>query len=103
MSDGQARSSRAVIPAQTPECRWVRGAGTLWRKAGDTVVLLPETGEGQAPLVVSGSAALLWELLAHPVTLSELVAQLSAVYEVKAPEIESDLEPVLAGLHAAAA
>ena len=81
----------------------MRADGTLWRQAGDTLVLLPPAGEGRTPLVVSGSAAPLWDLLADPVTLSELAAKLAAVYEVEAPVIEKDLEMVIQGLYAAGA
>jgi hypothetical protein len=52
---------------------------------------------------VSGSAALLWELLADPIMLSELAAELAAIYEVEASGIEVGLAPVLEGLHTAGA
>lgn len=81
----------------------MRAAGTLWRNAGDTLVLLPEGGDDQAHLVVSGSAALLWDLLAEPITLSDLVAQLVATYKVEQARIEADIAPILERLYSAGA
>ena len=103
MSDGRDEPNRGGVPGAYTGCRWVRAAGTLWRNAGDTVVLLPEGGHDQAHLVVSGSAALLWDLLADPVTLSELAAELAVIYEADTPRIEADLVPILEGLLAAGA
>jgi len=103
MSDGPDESSDCVVSEAPSGCRWVRAAGTLSRTARDTLVLLPEGGKDQTPLVVSGSAALLWELLADPIMLSELAAELAAIYEVEASGIEVGLAPVLEGLHTAGA
>lgn len=103
MGDRPDESSGCAVPGGSTGCRWVRAAGTLWRNAGDTVVLLPEGGDDQTHFVVSGSAALLWDLLADPVTLAELAAELAVIYEVETPRIEADLAPVLEGLLAARA
>ena len=103
MSHGPDESAASADPEVPCGCRWVRAAGTLWRNSGDTVILLPDAREGQIPLVMSGSAVLVWELLADPVTLSELAAELAAVYEMEAPVIAADLEPILEVLHAATA
>jgi hypothetical protein len=103
MSDGQTPSGDGLLPEAALRSRWVRAAGTLWRNAGETVVLLPAAEERPTPLVVSGSAAVIWELLAEPVTLSELAAKLAAIYEVEAQVIERDLSPVLEGLYTEAA
>ena len=103
MSDGPEESSGCAVSEVPSGCRWVRAAGTLSRNAGDTLVVLPEGGDDQTPLVVSGSAALVWELLTDQVILSELAAELAGIYEVDASRIEADLAPVLEGLHAAGA
>jgi len=89
-----------AVPKEPAVHRWERATGTLWRKAGETVILLPEAAEGLSTVVVSGSAAAMWELLSQPVTLPELAAKLAAIYKVEAPVIEIDLAPVLAELHA---
>lgn len=73
---------------------WVRRPETLWRTAGDTVALLPD-GQEARPLVVAGSAAMLWELLAAPVSLGELVGELARRYGADRAVIERDLLPVL--------
>lgn len=84
------------------EARWARSPGTLWRYAGDTVLLLPE-GCGTTALAASGSAVLIWELLTDAITLSELASQLAEICNEDPETIASDLAPVLAELHAAAA
>lgn len=102
-------SADPVCPASsgtlrpTAEGPWVRADGTLWRYAGLTLVLLPVGTDVTTPLVVSGSAALVWELLATPVTLTELAFQLAEVYDTNAEVITTDLASMLAELHAAAA
>jgi hypothetical protein len=103
MGDGHDESTASAVPKEPPECQWVRAAGTLWRNAGESLILLPVAGEGQTTLVVSGSAAVMWELLSEPVTLTELAVELAAIYQVEGPLIEVDLAPVLEGLYAAAA
>ena len=103
MRDRSDEPVAGAVAEEPPLHRWERAAGTLWRKAGESVILLPEGREGQTTLVVSGSAAVLWELLSEPVTLPELAAELAAIYEVEPPVIEVDLAPVLEELHAAAA
>ncbi|HEX6393040.1 MAG TPA: PqqD family protein [Acidimicrobiales bacterium] len=85
------------------EHRWVRSPGTLWRSSSGTLVVLPQEGDDPTPLVVSGSAALVWGLLATPVTLVELADRLSQLCDASADVIARDLAPVLDQLNAAAA
>jgi hypothetical protein len=77
--------------------RFVRGSAVLWRQSGTTVLVLPLGGDDE-PLTVSGSAALVWELLDRPVTLGELSAELAGVYNTDSSTIEADLGPVLVRL-----
>jgi hypothetical protein len=90
-------------PSGPPETRWTRHPESLWRATGDTVVVLPGAGDDPTPLSISGSAARLWELLAQPVSLGELAAQLADAYGADAEVIAADLAPVLEDLRAAAA
>jgi hypothetical protein len=83
------------------ERRWVRAPTTLWRTAQDTLVLLPR--EAGTPLVVSGSAAVLWELLGAPITLAELASELAKSYGAEASVIATDVAPVLEHLQSVSA
>jgi len=53
--------------------------------------------------VVSGSAPLVWDLLASPITLPELADRLSTVCDTSADLIAKDLAPLLDQLNAVAA
>jgi hypothetical protein len=81
----------------------MRHPESLWRAAGDTVVVLPGAGEVRTPLCISGSAAQMWKRLAEPVSVAELAAELAEEYEADAAEIAADLAPVLDDLLAAGA
>jgi hypothetical protein len=83
--------------------RWVRSPEALWRYASDTLVVLPKGGQEQNPMVVSGSAVPLWELLATPVTLSELAHRLSQLCDRSPQVIAADLGPLLEQLNTLAA
>jgi hypothetical protein len=83
-----------------PGSRWVRSPETLWRSASGTLVILPQGADDRTPLVVSGSAALVWELLATPITLQELANRLSQLCDTSAQVIARDLAPVLDQLNA---
>jgi hypothetical protein len=93
--------ARAESPA-LPESRWVRSPDTLWRCANGTLVILPPNAGDPTPLAVSGSAALVWELLATPTTLSDLASVLSELCDTDADTITRDLEPLLDQLNSAA-
>lgn len=56
--------------------RWLRDPRVLWRRLGDGLVVLPP--DRAACLAVSGASGLLWELLAQPVGVGELVERLAA-------------------------
>ncbi len=71
----------------------------LWRCTLDTVVLLPVSSDDE-PFVLSGSGPELWELLADPRTLDDLVAVLAAVHAVDPATVRADVEPMLEQLAA---
>ena len=58
--------------------------------------MLPVDDERRDPLVLQGSAGVLWDLLAEPVTLERLSEQLAARYgDVEASQVAADVAPVL--------
>lgn len=99
-ADARADPARRRLPR---ESHWVRAPGMLWRNAGTTVVLLPRGPGSPTPLVVSGSGALVWELLATPTSLGELATRIAAIYDANEEMITADLEPILGHLHSARA
>ncbi len=80
---------------------WVRRSDVLWRMLLETVVLLRPEGDAP-PLTISGSGAVVWELLAEPITLEQLSGELASCYTVSPDVISRDLIPVLADLEDAA-
>ena len=74
----------------------MRSPRTLWRIAGDSVVLLPVIDDDESsPLVISGSAALLWHLLDRPISIGELSGRLAAAYGVESSLICADVSPLI--------
>jgi hypothetical protein len=57
------------------------------------VLVLPDGAI--TPLVLSGSAAVVWDLVEQPATLSDLVQALAEIYEEDADRIEADLRASL--------
>lgn len=82
--------------ATSPGRRWVRHPGALWRDAVGHVLVLPP--EGDESLALSGSGALLWELLADPVTAEEACRRLGQMYGAEASAIAGDVDEALAEL-----
>jgi hypothetical protein len=80
-------------------CQWIRfrrSASTLSRNVGDEVLVTRPYSDGIASL--PDSAGVIWRRLASPVTLPQLVQDLSQVYAVEAIEIEDDVKTLLDGL-----
>jgi len=76
--------------------RWVRREDVLWARVGSAVALLvPGRRE---PLVVTGSAAPLWEQLAAPRTVAELAAGVAERVDAGVREVASALPDVLRAL-----
>lgn len=76
-----------------PEPRWRRRDTVLWRHGVDVVVLLPSARA--EPVSLAGTGALVWDLLAEPATLSELVAALAEVYAAPPETIARDVAELL--------
>jgi hypothetical protein len=76
--------------------RWQRGEGVVWRRSGVKVVVLgPHTEE---LLVLSGTGALTWELLAEPIAEEELVELLADGFRADVDHVAATLRPFLAEL-----
>lgn len=72
---------------------WQRDVRALWRRSGSRIVLLaPEHDEA---LVLEGTAALTWELLAEPIEEPELFAVLAEHFGVTQYEVGDELAPFL--------
>jgi len=78
------------------EAVWRRRAAVSWRRSIDAVVLMP-AGAAE-PAALPGTAAAVWDLLAEPASLAELVAALSEVYAVDPEAITDDVAALLAQL-----
>jgi len=73
--------------------RWRRRESVLWRHAIDVVVILPE-GAAE-PISLAGTGAMVWDLLAEPASLSELVATFTEVYPDDPGTIARDVATLL--------
>jgi len=75
---------------------WCRDGRALWRRSGATVVL-------SAPLhdevvLLEGTAALTWELLAERIDEDELVAPIADHFSVDGQQVREQLTAFLEGL-----
>ena len=78
------------------EVRWRRRESVLWRHAIDVVVILPD-GAAE-PVSLAGTGAMVWDLLAEPASLSELVATFTEVYPDDPGTIARDVASLLESL-----
>jgi Coenzyme PQQ synthesis protein D (PqqD) len=69
--------------------RWRRAEATLWRRTLGGVVVLPV--DRPAPLELHGPAAGIWELLAQPMTLQELLDAIAATYAVDGDAVADEV------------
>ena len=75
---------------------WRRDTRALWRRSGSRFVVLAP--EHEQALVLEGTAALTWELLAEPIEEGELFSLLAEHFGVTRDEVADELAPFLAGL-----
>jgi hypothetical protein len=73
--------------------RYQRAAETLWRRAGDEVLLLGPCRKEM--LKLSGTGRALWSVLDQPRTLAELAALLSQSYDTDLQTVMNDIKPTL--------
>lgn len=78
------------------EARWRRRESVLWRHAVDVVVILPPGAP--EPVSLGGTGAMVWDLLAEPASLSELVATFTEVYPDDPGTIARDVAALLESL-----
>ncbi|MFA5885699.1 MAG: PqqD family protein [Acidimicrobiia bacterium] len=72
---------------------YARRDDVLWRRSLDSVVLLPVGAD--EPVSLPGTGAAVWDLLAEPSTLPELVDALVDVYGGDPSTIERDVAALL--------
>jgi hypothetical protein len=80
---------------------WRRREDALWRRSLDAVIVFPVGADD--PVTVSGSGAVVWDLLAEPATLDDLVDALVEVYDADRATIATDVAALLAQLESLAA
>ena len=81
--------------------RWAHAPGVLWRRSAGRIVVDPP--DGHDALLLEGSAAAVWDLLADPQELDALSVELSRRFAVPAATVRDDIEGLLADLEAAGA
>jgi hypothetical protein len=81
--------------------RWHRAPNVVWRRSYCKVVLLPAGADEM--LVLAGSGALTWELLAEPLDETELVALFAEASDTPAEVVAGTLRPFLEALEQAGA
>jgi hypothetical protein len=73
--------------------RFQRATETLWRRAGDHVLLLGPCRKEM--LKLSGTGRALWSALDKPRTLAELADLLSKTYDTDLQTVMDDIRPTL--------
>lgn len=81
--------------------RLVRSATTLWR-AGPFGHVLLAPGDPE-PHALTGTAAIVWDALAEPVTADDLAHDLAAAFGTDPDTVAADLAPLLAAWRASGA
>ena len=73
--------------------RYARSPAVLWRRTGDTVVMLSMDGGDVVELSGTGSA--LWDVLAGPISQEEASEVLSRLFAAPLDVVAGDVGPVL--------
>jgi hypothetical protein len=81
--------------------RWQRAPGVVWRRSDSKVALLCKARDEL--LVLSGTGAVTWELLAEPIGEQDLIELLADEFGADPEDVASALRPFLTGLAEAGA
>ena len=81
--------------------RYRRTPGTLWRRVLDEVLLFPP--DATEPLSITKPGALVWTLLAEPISVADLVDQVATRFDAPRAQVQIDLEGLVAHLLTAGA
>ena len=73
--------------------RWHRNPAALWRRSLDGVVVLAPGAD--EPIVLRGGGPAVWERLAEPITLGELVEDIAGTHGADEDEVERDVRSLL--------
>jgi hypothetical protein len=77
---------------------WGRAADVLWRKVpGGAIVLSPARDQ---PTLLAGSGEALWDALAQPAPVADLVSVLAGRYGVEPAAVRDDVRAALEQLRA---
>jgi len=90
-----------VHPEGRPEARdvrWAHKPSTIVRRTARALIAI---GDAPDPVVLRGSAIVVWDALVPPRTIDDLVAMLEATFSENRSEIDSDVGTTLATLVAA--
>ena len=79
---------------------WRIGDRVAWTDAPQRAVVLPLTGGDTTPLVLEGSAYVVWGVLAErgPLAVEELVAQLVVEFDADPARLHGDVASLLTDL-----
>ena len=77
---------------------WQRRGDVCWRRTLDAVIIIPSAAD--EPITLPDTGAAVWDLLAEPMTLDELVGTLSDVYGADPQTVERDVGALLLELEA---
>jgi hypothetical protein len=86
----------APAPSGIEDPSIVRAAGALWR-AGDFGVVVLGTRRDD-PLTLAGTGVAVWDALAEPLQVHQLVDRLAVQFGAEPALVAGDLAPVLDGL-----
>ncbi|MBW3578457.1 MAG: PqqD family protein [Actinobacteria bacterium] len=75
---------------------WTRVDEVLWHRTHDTVVLLPPGRE--EPFRIRGAGAEVWQRLAVPAVLDDMIVALAQTYRERPEQVARDLLPFLEDL-----
>ena len=72
---------------------WRRRDDVVWRRSLDAAIVL--SADAEDPVTLAGTGAAVWDLLAEPAALAELVGTLVEVYGGDSATIERDVAGLL--------
>jgi coenzyme PQQ synthesis protein D (PqqD) len=87
-----------ATPRQGPdgdEVAYRRSPEVLSRRVGEEVIVASAEGD---PFLLVGTGLIIWNLLSTPLTVPQLVGELSAAYGAPPAAVGSDVQPFLAEL-----
>lgn len=72
-----------------------RAEGLLWRRTADRVLVVVSEGDAAAPVVLTGTAVALWDVVERAIPISEIVQELAQQYGEDPARIEGQVRSAL--------